>query len=401
MVHRDVLPVLPPRVGCRVAIVSTFPPAECGIGNYTQDLVAALADRSKDTEVVVLAEYAPGSIDSPAVRRVWNRRTRWVADLLAAVDIVRPDLVHVQHEESHQGQGREMLRFVRELRARGIAVVVTLHSVYAGLYGRRLHRRLADAGVVLIAHQRTAMAEVLEAQGVPGDQIATISLGTSTMTLPPQAVARAALGLPVDGTVVLFFGFIHPKKGLHIAVEAFERAAQGYAARLVIAGRVRNRWFGDSLYAAALRRRMRDGIANQRIIFRPGFVDPDDKAAYFAAADLLVMPYQQRYGSASAVLHDAFAARRAFICSRSNKFAEAVDVIASEIPEAFPASGDVDQWTHGLQRMLSSGLLRARMSELTSQLADSSSWSKSADRHANLYRATIARDVRPQTAVSI
>ncbi|HMB91331.1 MAG TPA: glycosyltransferase, partial [Rhodothermales bacterium] len=54
---------------------------------------------------------------------------------------------------------------------------------------------------------------------------------------PPQDVARAALGLPEEAPVLLFFGFIRRYKGLHVLLEAMPRIlATRPDAQLVVAG---------------------------------------------------------------------------------------------------------------------------------------------------------------------
>ena len=371
----------------RVALVSTYPPAECGIGNYTRELVGALGRRASEIEVTVLAERVGGSEDAPGVLRAWHRREDWLRQISAAVATVRPDVVHVQHEESILGQDRRILTLLDTVRKRGIGTAITLHTVYDGSRGRSFHPRLAEVCERLIVHQGKGMASVLAAQGIGATQIAVIAHGTPSLELPDRAAARALLGLPMDVPIALFFGFIHFRKRVHVAAAAFEAVADRLGgARLVIAGRMRQSSVIDPFYARYLRRVMRPGIEAGRIIFRPGFVPADHKAAYYAAADLVVLPHDQPYGSASGVLHEAIAARRPFVCTRGKKFAEAVEAFADEIPEAFPAPGDGAAWQRGFEHMLQSPDRRTRLAALLGDLAERTSWGASADHHASLYR---------------
>jgi glycosyltransferase involved in cell wall biosynthesis len=373
----------------RVAIVSTFPPAECGIGNYTRELVGALRQVARDIEVTVIAERTDSARSTDKIVRAWHRRGDWHADILHAVDKVQPDVVHVQHEESIFGN-RSLLPLLHALRERGIAIVVTLHTLHDTWRCAGFHRELARVCDVLVAHQRLGMAAVLEAQGVAGRQIEVIPHGTPTLELPDAAFARDMLELPQDAPIALFFGFIHYGKGLHVALTAFERAhrAEGELgdARFVIAGRMRMNHVLDRIYAAWLRRLMAPGIAAGRIIFRPGYVPPHDKRHYFAAANLIVLPHNQSYGSASGVLHEAIAARRAVLCTRGKKFAEAVEALAEAAPEMFPAPGDVAAWQRGFTSLLGDSSRQAAAGELVASMEDATSWSSSAARHARIYR---------------
>lgn len=374
----------------RLALVSTFPPAECGIGNYSRELVTSLRREAPDIDIVVIAERDPRAIETHDVLRAWHREEPWVDAIAGAVARVRPDVVHVQHEENFLGRDRRLLALLARLRADGIRTVVTLHTVHGGVRGGAYHRRLARASDQLVVHQRTGNGDVLLAQGVPADRVRVIAHGTPALALPDRAAARAQLGLPAEGPLALFFGFIHFRKRVHVAVEAFERCADELGdARFVIAGRLRRSHLLDTLYTARFERLLRRGIASGRIIYRPGFVPPEHKAAYYAAADVVVMPHVQPYGSASGVLHEALAARRAILCTRGKKFAEAVEAFAGEFPEAFPNPDDRASWQRGFTYLLGSERHRAALAARVGTLAEETSWARSAQRHAELYRELV------------
>jgi len=374
----------------RLALVSTFPPAECGIGNYSHELVTALRREAPDVEVVVIAERDPRATESAEVLRAWHRKETWVPAIAAAVERVRPDVVHVQHEESFLGHDGRMIALLEQLRARGIRSVVTLHTVHGGVLGGAYHRKLARACDRLVVHQRTGNRDTLLAQGVPPERVQLIAHGTPALALPDRATARAQLELPQDVPIALFFGFIHFRKRVHVAIDAFERSLGALGdARFVIAGRLRRSHILDTLYAKRFARSMRAGVAAGRIIYRPGFVPPEHKAAYYAAADVVVMPHVQPYGSASGVLHEALAARRAILCTRGKKFAEAVEALSDEFPDAFPLPDHRASWQRGFESLLGSEARRAALAVCVGTLAEETSWAHSAQRHADLYRSLV------------
>ena len=367
-----------------VALVSTFPPTECGIGNYSRELVTALARAAPDVRVDVVAEHTQPH--DATVIRAWDRDSDWSVQAVAAIDAVRPHIVHVQHEEAIFGN-RRLVGFLRALRLRGIRSVVTLHTVHESRRMAGFHRDVASVCDRVVAHQRSGMAAVLEEHGVAADQIELIAHGTPELQLPDRAAARNALELPADVPIALFFGFIHYGKALHVAVNAFERAYDRLGdARFVIAGRVRNNHVLDSVYIAWLRQRMSAGVAAGRLIFRPGFVPAEHKASYFGAADVIVLPHDQAYGSASGVLHEAIAARRPILCTHGKKFAEAFEAFGIEMPEMFPPPGDLDAWEQGFERLLLDDERRERASTLIAGMVERTSWTASARAHAQMYR---------------
>jgi glycosyltransferase involved in cell wall biosynthesis len=304
---------------------------------------------------------------------------------------LRPDVVHFQHEESLFGQGRRFLRVLDEVRALGAHVVVTLHTVYAGLRGRGFHRELSRRCDRVVAHQEHGMAAVLAMHGVPVQGIDVIAHGTPLLPITSQAVAREALGVPGEHRVALFFGFIHYGKGLHYALAGFERALRTHPdARFVIAGRVRRSHVLDTLYSRWLERRLRPLVVSGHVVYRPGFVPVEQKPLYYSAADVVVLPHVQSYGSASGVLHEALAAGKPILCTRGKKFAEAVEAFAQQMPQAFPPPRDVGGWQAAFEQMLGSDELRQRAGGLVSALGAQTSWSASARRHLESYERAIA-----------
>lgn len=371
----------------RVALVSTYPPAECGIANYTQELVRALCVVAPDVDVTVVGERLPDAADMPRVVRAWHRAGDWVGDIDAAIARLAPDIVHVQHEESFFGQGHRFLDLLSRLGRRGLRTVVTPHTVYDGLRGRAFHARLARVTDRVIAHQHAGMASVLERHGFSPARISLIAHGTPSLPLMDRLAARQRLGLPTDVPLALFFGFIHYGKRVHVALEAFERvAAKLDGAQFVVAGRIRRSHPLDRFYAQWIERKLRRAECAGHVLYRPGFVTVEDKAAYYSAADLIVLPHDQPYGSASGVLHEAIGAGRPVLCTRGKKFAEAIAAVSAQLPEAFPAAGDTRGWQQGFLHFLRSDVHRQRARELLAELRETTSWSVSARLHADLYR---------------
>lgn len=101
-----------------------------------------------------------------------------------------------------------------------------------------------------------------------------------------QAAARQALGLPADGRLVLFFGFIKPYKGVLHLIDAAGPLRQEFGPdlRVLIVGDI----YGDK--QPYLDRIAASGGADI-IELVDGFVPDETVEDYFLAADLAVLPY--------------------------------------------------------------------------------------------------------------
>jgi glycosyltransferase involved in cell wall biosynthesis len=382
----------------KIAFFSTYPPAPCGIGVYARNLRSAMETVEPAATVSVVAEQheaVHAEID-PRVERAWRRGTHW-EHAAQAVLALRPDVVHLQHEEAILGQDQRLMRFLDVVGQAGIARVVTLHSVYGGVIGphlawspRRFHAALGRRAEGLIVHQRLGGRDTLERHGVPPQRIHVIPHGTSPCNGITRADARRILNIPVDAKVALFLGVIHLKKNLHTALAGAEQVASKVPGfRLVVAGKPRRRNVFDTAYMKYLRPKLAAAQAAGWLDYRDGFVADADLARYLVAADVVLFPYDESYGSASGVFHLALGAGRASICSMSPKFEEAREVFGREIGPASAATNDANAWAAALESMLLNDELRHRAERLAQRAAVETAWSRVAEQHLAAYRSAL------------
>lgn len=175
-------------------------------------------------------------------------------------------------------------------------VVITAHDVEA-FRGERSNIKSWFYGVAdcVIAHNLVSRRELVRVLGIPERKIHVIPHGNylgDIGSLPSADSARAALGLPHDAQVLLFFGQIKAVKGLDLLLDALA-AIKGTVpdVLLLVAGKMWGQEFAryqsqiDSLGLG------RHCIAHVR------YIADEEVAAYYAAADLVVLPYRKIYQS--------------------------------------------------------------------------------------------------------
>lgn len=147
---------------------------------------------------------------------------------------------------------------------------------------------------------------------------------------------RNQLAIQTTERVVLFFGNIARYKGVDILLRAFELPNAQSADRLIVAGRCR-----DNSLALELQTMIRANARREAILWQNGFVDQNDVAPLFHAADVLVMPY--RYIDQSGVLFMALATGLRVIATDVGSLRDYVRnefgaIVPIEDPEALAAS---------------------------------------------------------------
>jgi glycosyltransferase involved in cell wall biosynthesis len=104
-----------------------------------------------------------------------------------------------------------------------------------------------------------------------------------------QAEALGALGL--SSPLVLFFGHVRKYKGLDVLLQALPLVAREIEdVRLAVAGEF---WDDEAEY----RNMVRENGTAGRVAFANRYVSNQEAASYFAAADVLAMPYRRATGT--------------------------------------------------------------------------------------------------------
>ena len=190
----------------------------------------------------------------------------------------------------------------------GKKVVLTVHDVES-FTGKQGSRSKAVARVYrlahrLVVHNQTSRRELIAALGIQDEKITVIPHGNylDFVETPSREAARQVLGLPASRKVVLFFGQIKEVKGLDLLLEAMSTVCKVEPeATLVIAGRP---WKADfSQYEEMIRQL---GL-EERCVLHIRYIPDAEVAAFYASADVVVLPYRRIYQSGVLLLAMSYA----------------------------------------------------------------------------------------------
>lgn len=379
----------------RIGFVTTYPPTQCGIGTYSENLVKALAARPDVDSVHVVGDRGAGPSGRPGIHVLptWPIAGAFEDTVFEALTRAHVDVAHVQHAPDLMPLDDQLPRLVERLAGAGIPTVVTLHTVYdrpgviereSALAAPAFHRGVAAHGAVLVHHE--SIRPALTAHGVPPERVAVVPHGTTVLPPADPQEARRHLDLPQDATIFLHFGFIHAQKNLHTAVLGFLLAAPFVpTARLVVSGMPRAGHWYNKVYIRALQAASLPAGLLKRIIWRIGFAPQEDVPRWFAAADVVLLPHAyQPYGSASGVFHHAMGTGRAVIASREPKFRELREIEGLP-PECGVNASDPRDWARAIRTFARDPDLRRRAAASLARHAEATSWANVAARHVAVY----------------
>ena len=311
----------------RWAVLSTFPPTQCGIATFSQALVTALARQGIAADVVRLTD-APSSPDSPAVVHQLLEGAAG-AELAAAQVLNRYDLVIVQHEYGIYGgpDGERLLTVLAALKA---PVLSVLHTVLSAPTARQraVLQAVLDASQLLVTMTATARQRLIEGYVVDPASVLVIPHGAADALLNPIPQRSEPAGAVPGRPMVLTWGLLGAGKGIEWAIEAMAALRDLVPRPLyMVAGRTHPR---------VLQRegeRYRHGLQAQAqalgvvpdVVFEDGYLSASTLHRLIHRADVVLLPYDSPEQVTSGVLIEAVAAGRPVV---STRFPHAVELLA-------------------------------------------------------------------------
>jgi phosphatidyl-myo-inositol dimannoside synthase len=362
-------------VSRHLLVTNDFPPKVGGIQNYLWELWQRL---DPESFVVLTASSDPDAIAFDAAQRdsgihiervpesiLYFPTPNALAQVRRCVEAYDIDLVLLDPALPLGLLGPRV----------GVPYGVILHGAEVTVPGRlpggraALAHVLRGASVVISAGSYPATEgrraagpiEGLVAEVPPGVDTGAIT----TLTAAKRRAARARLGLPVTGPLVVSLSRLVPRKGMDVLIAAAERLAPSYPDLVVAIG-------GDGRELERLRTQAAASVATVSIL---GRVSDEDRAALLGAADIFVMACRNRWlgleqEGFGIVFLEAAAAGVPQIAGDSGGAAEAV--VHGETGLVVEDPEDPGSVAEALRTLLADPKLRKRMGRAARKRAEAS-----------------------------
>jgi glycosyltransferase involved in cell wall biosynthesis len=363
-------------------ILSTYPPAACGLATFSESLRSRLivGDPSCDVGVVQVLDGSQGEGrrgEVVATLDAAGRRSEAAAEVLN-----RYDTVIVQHEYGIYGgpDGENVMDVLAAVRR---PVIVVLHTVLSEPTAHQREvledvMRRADR-VVVLSH--TAGRRLADVYAVSPSHIEVIPHGAKVAPLRPHRLAKALHH--IKRPTILTWGLIGPGKGIEWAIEALaELRGMGVEARYRVVGRTHPKVLerqGEA-YRDALKRRAEDRGVDDLVEFDAEYEGDRRLHQIIDASDVVLLPYDSKEQVTSGVLIEAVAARRPIVATR---FPHAVELLGDGAGALVPHQEPVAM-ARALRHVLTVPGVATEMTAHGARIAPDFEWSAVADRYRAL-----------------
>jgi glycosyltransferase involved in cell wall biosynthesis len=386
----------------KIAILSTYPPRQCGIGAFAEELYSSLVEAAPDLDLLVCAVDREGLRYGDEVATVLSQDDeagyRKTAASLAAAGV---DAVLIQHEFGIYGgpDGAWITSFAAELAVAGVPYVVTLHTVPAAPSRGQADvlQRLCHGAAAVIVFTPTAR-RLARAAGLRTDRFETIPHGVPALLRSRDRMHSAMVARPEvaevladveNATVVSTFGLVSPNKGLETGIAAVAALARELPdLRYVIAGATHPevvRQYGE-LYRQSLGELVAELGAGDHVRFLDLFLTDAEVAALLSRSAVFLTPYRSRDQVSSGALTFALAAGCPVV---STSFFYAQDLLTGGAG-LVADPGDTEAYTAALRRMLTEPGRLSRAADAAWAAGAELVWPVVAQRAADVIRTAVA-----------
>jgi glycosyltransferase involved in cell wall biosynthesis len=284
----------------KIAYIATYPPRECGIGTFTNNLFKSMlngnVNQNEENEGFVVAlndnelEYKYPDEVKAMIRQDYQE------DYLKAVKYINlsgADVCILQHEFGIFG-GQSGVYILPLLHRLEIPLVVTLHTILKmpSYNEKAILKEIGKMAHKVVVMSNKAIEFLTSIYDVPKEKIALIEHGVPDIYFNPEK-SKKEFKLE-NKKVLLTFGFIGRSKGIETVIKALPDVVKKYPELIyIILGKTHPnvlRHSGEE-YRISLLRLVKNLHLEKHILFLNEFIDEQNLFKYLYACDIYITPY--------------------------------------------------------------------------------------------------------------
>ncbi len=284
----------------KITYIATYPPRECGIGAFTNNLFNSMLTQTIENEqkhegFVVAINDNELSYKYPKEVKLTIRQDHQ-KDYLKAVKYINlsgADICVLQHEFGIFG-GESGVYILPLLHGLEIPLIVTLHTILKtpSYNEKAVLKEICKMANKIVVMSHKAVEFLVTIYDVPKEKIALIEHGVPDIHFNSEK-SKKEFKLE-NKKVLLTFGFIGRNKGIETVIKALPDVVKKYPEVIyIVLGKTHpnvQRHSGEE-YRVFLLRLVKKLQLENHVTFLNEFIDEDDLFKYLYACDIYITPY--------------------------------------------------------------------------------------------------------------
>ncbi len=287
----------------KIAFIGTYPPRECGIGTFTNNLFNSVVINNKETGfpndgnegfIVAINDF-DNIYEYPEEVSLTIRQERQEDYLQAAkyINISGADLCVLEHEFGIFG-GQNGVYILPLLNRLEVPFIVTLHTILKtpSYNEKAVLQEICKMASKLVVMSHKAIEFLVSIYKVPQEKIAFIEHGVPDLQFDSNK-SRKEFKLE-NKKVLMTFGFIGRNKGIETVIKALPDVIEKHPEVIyLVLGKTHPnvlRHSGEE-YRIFLMRLVKNLQLEKHVIFLNEFLNVKDLFKYLSATDIYITPY--------------------------------------------------------------------------------------------------------------
>lgn len=288
-----------------VAFLTTYPPRECGIATFTQDIVNELKKTLLIRTGVIAVSDQHMQYGEDVIFELKQHDRKSYRDIAGKINRFNIDVLMVEHEYGIYGGdcGQYLLDLLDLINK---PVITTLHTVLQSPNNkqREILKRLCEKSEKVVTMAINSRKVLEDVYGVESDKIELIHHGVPDLKLPERDELKRELGLE-NRTIISTFGLISPGKGLEYGIEAVKTVASKHPEVLyLILGQTHPviRKNQGEAYRESLEKMVSELKVEDNVRFVNRYLTKEEIIRYLKLSDIYMTPYLGRDQAVSGTL---------------------------------------------------------------------------------------------------
>jgi polysaccharide biosynthesis protein PslF len=290
----------------KIAFLSTFPPRECGIATFTEDLINAINELGiVKAQVIAINDSKKYLYDSDVVVSEIEKDVQ--IDYIKLIETLNNfdiSLLVIQHEYGIFGgkQGKFILDLVNNI---NIPIITTLHTVLENPNECQKHilKSIGKKSSKIITMAKNTISILKSVYDIPPSKIEFIHHGVPRKPVELRETLKKKFNYGTDH-IISTFGFVSPGKGIELGIEAISKVVKTQEnVKYLILGQTHPTLKKDGLlYREKLEKLVKNLKLTDNVNFVNKYLTKEEIISYLQMSDIYMTPYINKQQAVSGTL---------------------------------------------------------------------------------------------------